>query len=143
MNNGYGINLDHPFSNHKTFAASKSNIAWKYEFMSYSTRPGQFIFDFGNDFGWGSATFFNGKWLQNDKSDQWWGYNWNHGDVMRVNVWAMNEATVLVYGGEGCCDGNMDVKIRGNAILENGAPSCDENENCESDQFWSASKNAC
>jgi len=39
----------------------------------------------GNDFGQGSATWLNREYKQSDKSDQWWGYNWNHGDVMRFN----------------------------------------------------------
>jgi hypothetical protein len=70
----------------------------------------------GNDFGWGYAVWLDGSVTDEVKTnDHWWGYNWgNTNGVIHLNDWVnAGIHTITVIGGEGCCDGGMDVKFNG------------------------------
>lgn len=59
--------------------------------------------------------FVNGKEVVNRKDDLWWAYNWNNkNEVIDVPIWvdAHSYVHIEIYGGEKCCDGRNDIRLR-------------------------------
>jgi len=56
--------------------------------------------------------WMDGKLIKVDKTDIWWGNNWNHGDVFKVNAADLKPGVhdIWIYGIEGCCDGAHNIK---------------------------------
>lgn len=76
-------------------------------------KSGHAEIDMGLDFGYGFVAFFNGKQMITDKSDIWWGRNWNHGDVRVMEVeYKAGINKIEIWGQEWCCDGDHNVRIR-------------------------------
>lgn len=43
----------------------------------------------------------------------WWAGNWNSNAVFKLKYdFPKGKHTIIVYGAEGCCDGNMDIRIK-------------------------------
>jgi len=87
----------------------------------------------GVDFGWGYAMWVDNVLRATSTDDFWWDSNWSHEDVLHVRFAIRNKSghNIVIYGAEGCCDGDMEVKFGGNLLFRNERPRCNRNRECE------------
>jgi hypothetical protein len=75
----------------------------------------KYDFEFGVDFVFGGSVFVNNKWVVSRTADLWWAGNWASGAVIRFIVNAKPGLTLIeVFGGEGCCDGQNNIRFKRN-----------------------------
>jgi hypothetical protein len=85
---------------------SDKNIGWKFEFDFNEPFGAKWTIQFGVDYGFGGAIFVDGKWLLSNTNNLWWAGDWNSPAVLQINKkFNKGKHTIVVYGGEDCCDG--------------------------------------
>jgi len=73
---------------------------------------GNLIFQAGLDAGYGAAFYLDNSLIENRTDDLWWGYNWNHSDVMTSlsNSLSSGDHMLDLYWAEGCCNGASSLR---------------------------------
>jgi len=74
---------------------------------------GLWSFESGLDAGYGAALFVDGKLVDNRTDNLWWGYNWNHSDVFKVEDIALStgDHVIQLLWAENCCNGASSVRF--------------------------------
>jgi hypothetical protein len=109
---GYGAAYVPQFtslSNHGTFSGTSGDIAF-HTLITLDVAPSQagiWNMQFGIDYGWGGALFFDGSLVDFRNTDMWW--NGSYSDPSQMLSGGVNLAagghTIELFGLEGCCDG--------------------------------------
>lgn len=74
---------------------------------------GLWSFESGLDAGHGAALFVDGTLVDNRTDNLWWGYNWNHSDVFKVEDIALSTGNhvIQLLWAEDCCNGASSVRF--------------------------------
>lgn len=104
------------YKNTRTCGGPRENIAFKltFEFTVKEADVGEWHFDFNVDFGWGGIVFFDGKPSKEgyQSADHWWNFQQNRALPLDLaHTFTAGRHTVEVYGAEGCCDGDSEVRF--------------------------------
>jgi len=73
---------------------------------------GNLVFQAGLDAGYGAAFYLDDALVENRTDNLWWGYNWNHSDVMTSlsNSLSSGNHTLDLYWAENCCNGASSLR---------------------------------
>lgn len=79
---------------------------------------GSWGFDLALDAGYGAAFYLDNNLVSNRTDNLWWGYNWNHNDVMHVldTPLTAGNHTIEIYWAENCCNGASSAKFTTDGI---------------------------
>ena len=121
--NGYGCTVIDELAgrnNRNTFSGPNGNYGLLTEVHFKVDIPGVWEFRAGVDYGRGGGLYVNGETLDERwDEDLWWGYNFNHPDVLTGSIHLENGFHhIEALGYEGCCDGtiNMQYKTPGSGV---------------------------
>ena len=59
-------------------------IGYKFVIKLFEPVGANWLFEFGTDFGFGYAIYYDGIFYSASPDDLWWRLNWNNADVFRI-----------------------------------------------------------
>ena len=77
--------MNFPVSNSIMCSGGRSrDIGYKFVIKFFEPVGENWRFEFGTDFGYGYAIYYDGILYSVSNNDFWWGNSWNNADVFRI-----------------------------------------------------------